>query len=121
MICKFCKPVNIDLLRFGPINHQPNLKALKDSADNSCHFCLLLWETLVQNCNEEYITALLNGHELSIVGSDVGIYLNADFDDFDNPFQDRGIPIDRIHLGIGKKRRINASSYLRVYAHPGRP
>ena len=73
------------------------------------------------NCNEEYIATLLEGGEISIVGSDVGIYLKGDFDDYDNPLQDRGFPLDRIHVSFGKEGIINASSYLRVYAHPGRP
>ena len=43
--CRYCKDFSIRSLREKDYQHQPSLKALKQSVDNGCRFCRFLWES----------------------------------------------------------------------------
>lgn len=62
MLCHLCEPITIELLRENtPFNHQPDLAALKSSADAHCDLCRLLWMCLVQSSGPDAIETQLQG------------------------------------------------------------
>lgn len=62
MLCHLCEPITIEVLReTTPYNHQPDLAALKSSADAHCDFCRLLWMCLVQSNGPDAIATQLQG------------------------------------------------------------
>ena len=60
--CRYCKDFSIGSIRERDCEHQPSLKALKQSMDDGCRFCRFLWESF-HDWSYESDRAILDSEE----------------------------------------------------------
>lgn len=127
MLCELCKPLTIACLRDNDYDHQPDLAALKTSAEAHCEFCELLWACLIRSCHRDAIDSHLQGRVHGKEGvTDTAIRIRGEIHDYKQHDPDNLVE-SLIWVYSGEDREMYMSSSkgtevygkLKVYALPG--
>ena len=112
-LCHRCATLTVDELVENDVLFQPNLLALKTSAEQGCEFCLLCW-TALQTVNQPQLDRLLQGQSAWAEGEDwtPTMWLRG------MHFFDHGKSGARIEISCGITSSVVASGNRELYRNP---